>query len=581
MSYIFSKILEMSLYGSIAIGAVMLFRTIFRKCPRRVLILFWLAVAFRLICPFNFASPTSVLNIGHLFPAKVETPAADVLPEYTGNDGQAVITGSQGEVPSAGHEVTAADGSNEAAVNTNTHRTTVSNTAASTSSAKEISARDVLPYVWACVTVCMLVFFTVRYTLFFRSVKKGIKGDDGILYLDGIDSPFVIGIFKPVLCVPNGINDLEKDYIMHHENLHIKNHDGLIKLVCYLILCIHWFNPLVWAAFLMVCADLEMRVDEEVIDGLGIELKKAYCRSIVNHAVNDPAGSFMQNTAFSGIGFGGMEAKMRVTNLLKNKKASKKIQAVAILISLTVAVMASACSFDFGSKAAQNEETEVTVNGIVSDTEQTAAQSETESSESPVEETTGATSEASSESFPYYISDDTPTYESYYVESDKYTFSDDGLSGTFNLHTFDSYTREYVESLAVGDTLPDGTVIESIVEYTELGGICINDYERYFMPQENGEYILCDWIGQGFTTELDERTYPISPDVVIIDNTDPFRAEGILIDEYTKFYDMQYFMTLLESDSIWVRPDLYIRVENGEVTMIVVNPWQHQPWRDV
>ena len=129
--------------------------------------------------------------------------------------------------------------------------------------------------------------------------------------------------------------------------------------------------------------------------------------------------------------------------------------------------------------------------------------------------------------------------------------------------------------------IPFLTVIESIVEYTELGGICINDYERYFMPQENGEYILCDWIGQGFTTELDERTYPISPDVVIIDNTDPFRAEGILIDEYTKFYDMQYFMTLLESDSIWVRPDLYIRVENGEVTMIVVNPWQHQPWRDV
>ena len=102
----------------------------------------------------------------------------------------------------------------------------------------------------------------------------------------------------------------------------------------------------------MVCADLEMRADEEVIRVLGKETKKEYCRSIVDHAVKDPAGTFMQNTAFRGLGFGGMEAKMRVRNLLENTKASRELQWAAILITLTIALLVSAYAIDFGSTVA-------------------------------------------------------------------------------------------------------------------------------------------------------------------------------------------------------------------------------------
>ena len=332
MNALFSKVLEMSLYGSIAIVAVLIFRRAFRKCPRRVILLFWLVVALRLMCPFNFNSPVSVLNLSQLFPSKKE------VSETTDAQRQATIvellrkaTGDS----EIGSSIVSAPAKTD-----------------STISFPKLALKDVLSYIWLCVTVFMMLIFSVRYIVFNRMVRKGKRREDGSYCLDNIDTPFVIGFFRPRMCLPSNFDEEEKEYILCHEESHIRHHDGLIKLLCYLILCIHWFNPLVWVAFLMVCADLEMRADEEVIRVLGKETKKEYCRSIVDHAVKDPAGTFMQNTAFRGLGFGGMEAKMRVRNLLENTKASRELQWAAILITLTIALLVSAYAIDFGSTVA-------------------------------------------------------------------------------------------------------------------------------------------------------------------------------------------------------------------------------------
>ncbi|MBO4494335.1 MAG: hypothetical protein J5752_00585 [Clostridiales bacterium] len=405
MTYAFSKVLEMSLYGSIAIVAVMIFRRVFRKCPRRVILLFWLAVAIRLACPFNFSSPMSVLNIGKLFSSKTESSEAETivvseqvpdtatLHEAAGrSEGGSTVsvpgggnTTVPGQSASSGVDAVAQDGPVTSVSQKPVQES--GNTKSITRSAlTDLTSKEIFSFVWFSGLILLVLFFTIRYIAFYRSIRKGQRGKDGVYCLDTIDTPFVIGFFRPRLCVPSHIDEEEKEYILRHESVHIKHRDGLIKLLCYLILCVHWFNPLVWAAFLMVCADLEMRADEEVIRGLGMETKKAYCISIVNHAVKDPAGSFMQNTAFSGLGFGGMEAKMRVKNLLKKTKVSKRIQVIALVFSLSIALMLSACAYEYEKKSdATTDKSETTESTVATDTSVETSVSETTSSDTTAE----------------------------------------------------------------------------------------------------------------------------------------------------------------------------------------------------
>lgn len=97
----------------------------------------------------------------------------------------------------------------------------------------------------------------------------------------------------PVIVLPSLIDRSEREYLICHEKVHIKNKDNLARALGLIIVCIHWFNPLVWIAYKLMYNDLEMRVDEEVIDTIGNEIKKDYCMSIVNHA---PAHSRSQSS---------------------------------------------------------------------------------------------------------------------------------------------------------------------------------------------------------------------------------------------------------------------------------------------
>ena len=142
------------------------------------------------------------------------------------------------------------------------------------------------------------------------------------------------------------MDDDEREYVLNHEWTHIKNKDGLTKLISYIILCIHWFNPFVWLAFFMLCADIEMRVDEETTSNFSLSMVKEYCLSLVRHAADDNKGAFMQSTAFSGLSFGGMETKMRIKNLLDKKINSQAVQIAAIAVTMVFAVLVSAASVD-------------------------------------------------------------------------------------------------------------------------------------------------------------------------------------------------------------------------------------------
>ena len=370
MSEVFYKILEMSIYGSIAILAVLLFRLVFRKCPKKILILFWIAVAIRLVIPFNFNSPTSALNIGKLFSPKT---AVSENSEY---DPESRLR----EMTSAGisddNAVSQSAGVSSGEVLTNEAEGPAENPDADSAKNSRSSVWTVIPIVWLSVAGAMLLFSLVRYMMFYSKAKWSSRSFDGRYYMaNDIDSPFVVGVIRPKIFFPINMDDDEREYVLNHEWTHIKYKDGLTKLICYIILCFHWFNPLVWLAFFMICADIEMRVDEDTTSNFNLAMVKEYCKSLVRHAADDRGGAFMQSTAFTGLGFGGMETKLRVKNLLNNKISSLVIQIVSIAVSMIFALLLSAASVDHRKPVKQAvKETEITSS---SESTETVASSET------------------------------------------------------------------------------------------------------------------------------------------------------------------------------------------------------------
>ena len=157
-----------------------------------------------------------------------------------------------------------------------------------------------------------------------------------------------------------------------------------------------------------------------------------------------------------------------------------------------------------------------------------------------------------------------------------YTFADDGQSGEFHLYTYDSFTREYIDSLREGDLLPDGEVITgSVEEGMENSWYC-------FAQQSNGEYYFFDIAEVASMTEYGVFTMPISPNVTIWDCADPFGINGIYhYYEDATFSSVHEFNEALNDEEVICRPDLFIRVVGGQIILIVTNPWNHQPWRYV
>ena len=377
MNAVFAKILEMSLYGSIAILIVLLFRLIFKNCPKRVLILFWIAVAVRLVIPYNSASPTGVLNVEKLFSKSGKTEFVEVA-DVSGETGEVAVSGNgqkQGDLISDNQSLQgsgAVEASAEAAV-----ASAFGEEAGDYGEKTDVSVEEavgplagssaltfrILTDIWLLVMAGLVIFFTIRYLVFYSKARWDSRSYDGKYFTTSIETPFVIGFIRPKIFIPIHFDDDEKEYILNHEWTHIKNKDGVTKLFSYFVLCLHWFNPLVWLAFIMLCADIEMRVDEETTELFDVDMIKEYCMSLVKHAEDDRRGSFLQNTAFSGLGFGGMETKLRIKNLLKNKHMSKVMTILTVCVTFAVVLLLSSRSYgstveNYLDRAGKREEKE-------------------------------------------------------------------------------------------------------------------------------------------------------------------------------------------------------------------------------
>ena len=190
----------------------------------------------------------------------------------------------------------------------------------------------VLAIVWAIGIIAMLVYATVSYFRLQKKVCASLSVRDNIWICDDIQTPFILGCFKPSIYIPSGTDEAQLPYIIAHENAHLKRCDHLWKPLGYLVLAIHWFNPLVWIAYILLCRDIELACDEKVIRGLNQNESISYSEALLSCSVN------RRTVMVCPLAFGEVGVKERVKNVLNYKKPAFWIVAIAVVASIVLGV---------------------------------------------------------------------------------------------------------------------------------------------------------------------------------------------------------------------------------------------------
>lgn len=304
MSSLFLKIVNMSIAASWLILAVVLLRVVLKKAPKWINVLLWGIVAFRLICPFSFESALSLIP-------SAETISPEIMMDWT-------------------PEISTGVSSIDKVVNPIITDTFAPEPIASANPLQLLI--PVLAMVWAIGIIAMLVYAAVSYFRLQKKVGASLSVRDNIWICDDIQTPFILGFFKPSIYIPSGTDEAQLPYIIAHENAHLKRCDHLWKPLGYLVLAIHWFNPLVWIAYILLCRDIELACDEKVIRELNQNESISYSEALLSCSVN------RRTVMVCPLAFGEVGVKERVKNVLNYKKPAFWIVAIAMVASIVLGV---------------------------------------------------------------------------------------------------------------------------------------------------------------------------------------------------------------------------------------------------
>lgn len=321
---IFILVLNMTLTGSVVILAVLLARLFLRKAPGVFSYALWAVVLIRLLCPVSFSLPVSFLGLLQ------NEPAREGRMEYIAED-IGYMEKPQIALPAPGLSGMVND---------------ALPLADRTASVNPMQIYLIIgAYIWLLGMLSMAVYSVISLVQFQRKLREAVFEKENIYRIKGGGSPFVCGLFRPRIYLPEKMTEEEEKYILLHEQIHIKRGDAVARLLAYLALCLHWFNPLVWAAFAFSGRDMEMACDEAVIRRLGSGVKKEYSASLLNVA----AGRRIVKGIF--LAFGESDTGSRIKNILRYRKPAAFFAGGAALVSTALAVMLLANP----AKAKENE----------------------------------------------------------------------------------------------------------------------------------------------------------------------------------------------------------------------------------
>lgn len=304
MSELFLTILNMNLTASYVILFVIFIRLLLKRAPKFISYALWAVVAFRLIIPFSFESIFSLMP-GH---TNVVPISHDIIYQQSSqiNSGIGVV---------------------DSFVNNSLPAPTIGASMNPLQIYVEIGA-----YIWILGIIALLVYSLVSVLILKRQLKNAQLIEKNIFQARNLKTPFVLGLIKPKIYLPDRLNATERSYILLHEQTHICRKDHIIKVLAFLTLSVHWFNPLVWTAFILMSTDMELSCDERVLKEMNEDIKKPYANSLLSLAT----GRYILNG--SPLAFGEGNVRGRIKNVLNYKRPRFWVIVLAIVVVTAVGI---------------------------------------------------------------------------------------------------------------------------------------------------------------------------------------------------------------------------------------------------
>ena len=304
MDDVFLKIVNLSISASWLILAVLVLRVVLKKAPKWVMPLLWGVVALRLVCLFSIESALSLIPSAETIPSEIVTETREpVLYEQATLD---IVTNPT--LPSAA-EVPVGVSRQQAQVDFN-----------------------IYSVLWLAGMAALLVHALVSAGKLKKKLATAILLRDNIYESEFVDSPFLFGVVQPNIYLPMHMDEGTAAHVIAHERAHLARRDHWWKVLGYLVLALHWFNPLVWAAYILFCRDIELACDEKVVKGLDGAARADYSQALLSCAAPRRA------VAACPLAFGEGNIKTRVKSALHYKKPAFWVAAVAVLAVVIVAV---------------------------------------------------------------------------------------------------------------------------------------------------------------------------------------------------------------------------------------------------
>ena len=299
MITVFLKLLNMSIAASWLVLAVILLRVFLKKSPSWITCLMWGIVALRLLMPVTFESNFSLIPSSEVIPldvAQSQTPAI-----YSG-------------IPAVNSAVNPLF--TQEAIPTG------------------IVLDEILYYAamaWLAGAGLMLLYSMVSYIKLYFRVRVSIQARDNLYVCDNVESPFLLGIFRPRIYIPSGVEEGQLEYIIAHENAHIKRRDHWWKPLGFALLTVYWFNPLLWVAYILLCRDIERACDEKVIARMDPAGKVGYSEALAACSVH------RRMIMTCPVAFGELSVKSRIKGVLNYKKPAVRVICASVALCLITA----------------------------------------------------------------------------------------------------------------------------------------------------------------------------------------------------------------------------------------------------
>ena len=305
MAAVFLKLLNLSISASWLVLAVLVLRLVSKRSPKWINVLLWGIVALRLVLPFSIESALSLIPS-----AETVSPAAvqfDPAPTIT--SGVSVI---------------------DNAVNSSLSEHF---SAMPTASVNPLYVwTEIAGWVWLIGLGAMLLYALVSYLRLRRRVSVSLPIQDHIYLCDAISSPFILGVVKPHIYLPSGLDEVQRQNVLSHERAHLARRDHWWKPLGFALLAVYWFNPVLWLAYTLLCRDIELACDERVIRTMDESAVKTY--STVLLACSMPRKAVIT----CPLAFGEVGVKERVKNALHYKKPAFWVVAASVAVCVVVAV---------------------------------------------------------------------------------------------------------------------------------------------------------------------------------------------------------------------------------------------------